>query len=52
MFPKVAKAKAAGETGDIVEAEDEGEVKATGAATDHDYILGDGDLESDDGEGT
>ena len=39
-FPKVAKAKAAGEVEDVVEAEDEDEAEATGAATDYDYLLG------------
>lgn len=36
-FPKVAKAKAAGEVEDVVEADEEEE---TGAATDFDYLLG------------
>jgi DNA topoisomerase-2 len=38
-FPKVAKAKAAGETEEVVEP-DEDEEAATGAASDYDYLLG------------
>jgi DNA topoisomerase-2 len=36
-FPKIAKAKAAGETEDVVEPEDE---EPTGADSDYDYLLG------------
>ncbi len=41
-FPKVAKAKAAGETEDVVEEDDEesGEGGAAGNITDYDYLLG------------
>jgi len=40
-FPKVAKAKSAGETEDAEEgANDDAEDGATGAATDYDYLLG------------
>lgn len=38
-FPKVAKAKAAGETEDVEE-NDEAEEAASGTSTDYDYLLG------------
>ena len=38
-FPKVAKAKATGETEDV-EANEEAEEAATGTSTDYDYLLG------------
>ena len=38
-FPKVAKAKAAGETEDVEE-NDEAEAAASGTSTDYDYLLG------------
>jgi DNA topoisomerase-2 len=37
-FPKVAKAKAAGETEDVLD--NDGEEESTGAASDYDYLLG------------
>jgi DNA topoisomerase-2 len=37
-FPKIAKAKAAGELEEVIQAEDE--EAATGAASDYDYLLG------------
>jgi DNA topoisomerase-2 len=39
-FPKVAKAKAAGETEDAEEGADEAEEATTGGASDYDYLLG------------
>lgn len=39
-FPKVAKAKAAGETEAVVEEDAEEEEAATGASSDYDYLLG------------
>ena len=38
-FPKVAKAKAAGETEDVEE-NDDAEEAASGTSTDYDYLLG------------
>jgi DNA topoisomerase II len=39
-FKKVSKAKAAGETADVVDADEEEEEQATGADSDYDYLLG------------
>lgn len=39
-FPKVAKAKAAGEEEEVVGADPEEEEAATGASSDYDYLLG------------
>ncbi|KAA1475411.1 type II DNA topoisomerase [Dentipellis sp. KUC8613] len=39
-FPKVSKAKAAGETEDVVDADPEEEEATTGASSDYDYLLG------------
>jgi DNA topoisomerase-2 len=38
-FPKVSKAKAAGETEEVVDAEED-EAALTGASSDYDYLLG------------
>jgi DNA topoisomerase-2 len=38
-FPKVSKAQAAGETEEVVEAEED-EAALTGASSDYDYLLG------------
>ncbi|SRR5216684_540694 len=38
-FPKVAKGKAAGETEEAEDANDEAEEAATGTSTDYDYLL-------------
>ena len=39
-FPKVAKAKAAGETEDVEENDEAEEAAASGTSTDYDYLLG------------
>ena len=39
-FPKVLKAKAAGEDEEVVDADPEEEEQATGASSDFDYLLG------------